>query len=119
MLKYCQKIFISLLTKLLERIELDYENLCLQDKAQNIEERLQKHNHKTIHEILPLEIFEIILKNLDYNFVKTARRTCKQWKEVIDGFKLVEAASCKIHFQNNTWYIFRLILFVFQQDVLP
>ena len=49
----------------------------------------------TVHEILPLEIFEKVLKKLGYKSLKTARGTCKQWRKVIDDFKLVENASCK------------------------
>ena len=48
-----------------------------------------------IHEILPIEIFEKALKKLGYKSLKTARLTCKQWKKVIDDFKLVEQASSK------------------------
>ena len=49
----------------------------------------------SVHEILPLEIFEKVLKKLGYKSLKTARGTCKQWREVIDDFKLVKDASCK------------------------
>ena len=49
----------------------------------------------TVHEILPLEIFAKVLKKLGYKSLKTARGTYKQWRKVIDDFKLVENASCK------------------------
>ena len=48
-----------------------------------------------IHEKLPIEIFVKILRLLNFNDVCLARRTCKDWKNIIDKFELVEAASCK------------------------
>ena len=49
----------------------------------------------TVHEILPLEIFEKVLKKLGYKSLKSSRGTCKQWRKVIDDLKLVKYASCK------------------------
>ena len=48
-----------------------------------------------IHETLPKEIMVIIFKKLNYTSIKVARRICKQWKEIIEDFELVENASCK------------------------
>ena len=48
-----------------------------------------------IHEALPPELLLMIFKKLAYKNLVIARRTCKQWKHVIDEFKLVEDASCK------------------------
>ena len=52
-----------------------------------------------IHEILPTEIFVIILKKLGSKSISFARLTCKKWKKVIDDFGLVKAAMGK--FQIN------------------
>ena len=49
----------------------------------------------TIHEILPREVFVNILKKLNYKSIVVAKRTCKEWKKVIEEFKLVELASSK------------------------
>ena len=49
----------------------------------------------TLHDILPTESFEKFLKKLGYKSLKTARGTCKQWRKVIDNFKLLEQASSK------------------------
>ena len=50
-----------------------------------------------IHEILPLEVFQkMILKKLGYKSIKVARGVCQTWKKVIDDFKLVENALCKL-----------------------
>ena len=49
----------------------------------------------TIHKILPLEVFVKILKKLNYKSIVVAKRTCKEWKKVIEEFKLVELASSK------------------------
>ena len=50
-----------------------------------------------IHEVLPLEVFQkMILKKLGYKSIKVARGVCQTWKKIIDDFKLVENASCKL-----------------------
>ena len=48
-----------------------------------------------IHEILPKEIFVMILKKLRYKSINVAIGTCKYWKKVIEDFNLVEIASRK------------------------
>ena len=48
-----------------------------------------------IHDTLPTEIFVKILKLLDFNNILLARRTCKDWKRIIDVFKLVKEAARK------------------------
>ena len=53
-------------------------------------------NTSTIHEILPTETFVNILKRLDFKSIINAKGTCKQWKKIIENFKLVEEASMKI-----------------------
>ena len=52
-------------------------------------------NSKEIHEILPTEIFVNILKRLDFKSIVNAKRTCKNWKKIIEDFKLVEEVSMK------------------------
>ena len=46
----------------------------------------------TIHDVLPCEIFVLILKKLGYNSIKNVRLTCKKWKMITDDFNLVKAA---------------------------
>ena len=53
-------------------------------------------NISTIHEILPTEIFVNILKRLDFKSITNAKGACKEWKKVIENFKLVEEASMKV-----------------------
>ena len=48
-----------------------------------------------IHEILPQEIIVMIFKKLGYKSLDHARDTCKHWRQVVDGFKLLEKASGK------------------------
>ena len=48
-----------------------------------------------IHEVLPNEIFIMILKNLSYKSINVSRGTCKDWKDIIDRFELVKEVSCK------------------------
>ena len=42
---------------------------------------------------LPTEVLVNIFEKLDYKSIINAKRTCKQWKKIIEDFKLVEAAS--------------------------
>ena len=52
-----------------------------------------------IHEILPEEIFVMILKKLDYKSLTISRGTCKKWRTVIDGFELLSVKNfCKFYF---------------------
>ena len=48
-----------------------------------------------IHEILPQEIFVMILKKLRHKSISVAMGTCKYWKKVIEDFNLVKIASRK------------------------
>ena len=40
---------------------------------------------KTINQV-PDEILEMILKNLDFESLCSARKTCQRWMEIIDDF---------------------------------
>ena len=51
-----------------------------------------------IHEILPQEIFVMILKKLRHKSITVAMGTCKHWKKVIEDFNLVKIASRKLNF---------------------
>ena len=48
-----------------------------------------------INQVLPTEILRKILQWLDIPGLCVARQTCKRWKDVIDGFELVEEACSK------------------------
>ena len=48
-----------------------------------------------INQVLPTEILRKILQWLDIRSLCVARQTCKRWKDVIDGFELVEEACSK------------------------
>ena len=52
---------------------------------------------KVIHEILPLEVFVKVLKNLGYKNIRTAKGTCKKWVQIIEDFKIVEAILSKLY----------------------
>ena len=54
-----------------------------------------------IHEILPQEIFVIVLKKLGYDSISVAQSTCQKWKKVIDDFKLMKVAASKYFFDNQ------------------
>ena len=52
-----------------------------------------------IHEIIPEEIFVMILKKLDFKSMALARGTCTEWRNVIDGFELLTLKNfCKCLF---------------------
>ena len=51
--------------------------------------------NKVIHELLPTEIFVMILKKLGYKSLCNASLTCKKWKKVIDDFGLMKPALGK------------------------
>ena len=48
-----------------------------------------------INQVLPTEILRKILQRLNIPSLCVARQTCKRWKEIIDGFELVEEACSK------------------------
>ena len=48
--------------------------------------------------VLPTEMLKAILEKLDYKSLCSARQICKRWKEIIDGFKLVEK-----NFSKHLW----------------
>ena len=51
--------------------------------------------YTSTNKVLPTEMLKAILKKLDYKSLCSARRICKRWKEIIDGFELVEKAFGK------------------------
>ena len=50
------------------------------------------------NKVLPIEMLKAILEKLDYKSLCSARQICKRWKEIIDGFKLVEK-----NFSKHLW----------------
>ena len=80
-----------------------------------MDDKSEKSKPAPIHEILPPEIFEKILKILGFKSIKAAQLTCKQWKKFIDDFKLVEAVSCKF----NSMHILREIKCRYQRILFP
>ena len=48
-----------------------------------------------MHEVLPQEIVVMIFKKLGYKSLDQARDTCKNWRKIINNFKLLEKASRK------------------------
>ena len=59
----------------------------------------QKLKLAAIHEIIPEEIFVMILKMLDFKSLTMARGTCTEWRNVIDGFELLSLKNfCKCLF---------------------
>ena len=62
---------------------------------------------KVVHEILPTEMFVMILKKLGYKSLCNASLTCKKWKKVIDDFGLAKIALGK--FKIDPTYIFIIV----------
>ena len=49
-----------------------------------------------IHEILPPEMLEKVLKLISFNEINQARLICRKWREIIDKGNLVKKASGNI-----------------------
>ena len=49
-----------------------------------------------IHEILPPEMVEKILKLLNYKDLCQAKQVCRRWKEIIDLGNLMKKSKSKI-----------------------
>ena len=52
-----------------------------------------------IYEILPEEILVMIFKKLDYKSLGLAHKTCKKWRNLIEGFNLFSLRNFS-KFQN-------------------
>ena len=52
-------------------------------------EEVKQNSTYSIHQILPEEIFVMILKKLDFESLIISRDVCKKWRNVIDGFELL------------------------------
>ena len=49
-----------------------------------------------IHEVLPEEIFVMILKKLDFKSLTMSRGICTSWRRIVDGFELLSLKNfCK------------------------
>ena len=59
------------------------------------------------NKVLPTEMLKAVLEKLDYKSLCSARQICKRWKEIIDGFKLVEKAFGK-HLGNEEYFMHHL-----------
>ena len=57
---------------------------------------VKRMKQSAIHDILPPEIVENVLKLLNYKEINQARLICRKWREIIDNGKLVTKASGKI-----------------------
>ena len=55
----------------------------------------KKMKRSLIHEILPPEMVEKILKLLDYNDIYQSQLVCRRWKEIIDLGNLVKKSRGK------------------------
>ena len=64
--------------------------------GQNNNSKPKKLKFSVIHNILPPEILEKILKFLNYKEICRAQLICQKWKEIIDNGSLLKKASGKI-----------------------
>ena len=74
------------------------------------ETKTDELEQKAIHEILPLEIFVKVLKQLGYKSIRTAKGTCKKWVQIIEAFRIVEAASSKFYLGTSNTVFFLIIV---------
>ena len=59
---------------------------------------------KTINQV-PDEILEMILKNLDFDSLISARKTCQHWMEIIDDFTSKFSKSTCLQDQKCQMYL--------------
>ena len=59
---------------------------------------------KTINQV-PDEILEMILKNLDFDSLISARKTCQRWMEIIDDFTSKISKSTCLQDQKCQMYL--------------
>ena len=69
-----------------------------------------------IHEVLPNEIFIMILKKLSYSSINISRETCKHWKGIIDRFELVKAVMFKYFFEHKDNILKSTRVFIFSKS---
>ena len=70
------------------------ENVVALNPAKRLK-TLERKPFPAINQVLPTEILKIILEKLDFQSLGHAKQTCKQWKVIIDEFKLVHHVSSK------------------------
>ena len=54
----------------------------------------------SIHNVLPKEIFVLILKKLGYKSICASSQTCRDWYNIINDFKLIILSLCKYLFHK-------------------
>ena len=59
-------------------------------------EEANKTNISLIHNVLPPEMLEKILKLLNYKEICQAKLICRRWKEIIDKGNLLKKVAGKI-----------------------
>ena len=71
--------------------------LLLKKNANNGFKRSKKRKTalSLVNQALPTEMLKKILENLDIKSLCFAKQTCKSWKDIINGFQLVEKAQSK------------------------
>ena len=56
----------------------------------------KKNIFLSINKVLPAEMLTEILEKLDFGSLRSARLTCKYWKQLIDNSNVMEEAYSKI-----------------------
>ena len=79
-----------------------------------MEHESKKLKLAAIHEILPIEIFVMILKKLGYKSLGKAKLTCREWKKVIDDFGLRKFAIGKFWIKS---FRFRITSFFLKHNL--
>ena len=65
-----------------------------------------------VHEIIPEEIFVMILKKLDFKNLAIARGVCSKWRSVIDGFELLSLENLCKYYQLSFYSMFQVLIFI-------
>ena len=76
-------------------LKLDFVH-SFQETIHKMPGQAKKLKLAMVHEIIPEEIFVMILKKLDFKNLAIARGVCSKWRSVIDGFELLSLKNlCK------------------------
>ena len=71
-----------------------------------------------IHEIIPEEIFVMILKKLDFKSLAMIRGVCSKWKNVIEGFELLSLKNLCKHLHSIVCFKYLFLYLIIQLHLI-
>ena len=95
---------VELTHQLAFKVYTDFKNIRLFSTFKMLR-RSKRLKPSTIHDVLPQEIFVMVLRFLDYRSIITARGTCKTWRSIIDQFHLITDCMKDMCKYSYYWFI--------------